>query len=451
MPISTLQFSNLGPFDRVVEFEFDTRVNVFVGPNNCGKSPALFALADVGVPGFGLPPKLLRAKHSEFLVRVSASPRGERSSLKGRLPITVKSAEPGYKRWYSFHQGLGYTTFVPALRWNTDFRSEGPIRKKRRESGGDRFVVGHEETHRHFLERIAQENYPSLVRDATVVQEMVELDYRAYRQKKPAMRRIIDRIASIASEITEGFAIKFAGIAEDERGLYPQFEIPDGTVPLDVLSQGTQSLIQWLARLLIGYAKHYDFPSKLGDNPGVLIIDEIDAHLHPSWQRRIIPAITKQFPSLQIFCSTHSPLMLAGLKAGQIHLFTRDKKGRVIVSRNETDIIGWSADEIVTTFLGVENATDLQTEKSLGRLRELRGKKRLTPKDRKELESLRDTVNQRLLGGPAVEEIDQLAERLNRSLAKTAPRKSNKKGRTVRKPVAIRTKRIASTSGKAKK
>ena len=59
-----------------------------------------------------------------------------------------------------------------------------------------------------------------------------------------------------------------------------------------------------------------------------MIVDEIDAHLHPSWQRRILPTLTRNFPNLQIFCSTHSPMMLAGLKAGQVQLLRRDENGR---------------------------------------------------------------------------------------------------------------------------
>ena len=60
-------------------------------------------------------------------------------------------------------------------------------------------------------------------------------------------------------------------------------------------------MIQWLAQLLIGYAEFYDYPVDLAERPGILIIDEIDAHLHPSWQRRIIPTLIKHLPNLQIF------------------------------------------------------------------------------------------------------------------------------------------------------
>ena len=186
-------------------------------------------------------------------------------------------------------------------------------------------------------------------------------------------------------------------------------------MPLNTMSQGTQSIVQWLAHLLIGYAAYYDFPKNLEEKPGVLIIDEIDAHLHPSWQRRIIPALTNNFPNLQIFCSTHSPLMLAGLKAGQVHLLQRDESNKVTVSRNEEDIAGWSADEILRSFLGVPDPTDQETVDQLERLRELRRKRDLSPEESEELESLRDAVSEDLLSGPIAAQMERFAQALERA------------------------------------
>jgi len=134
---------------------------------------------------------------------------------------------------------------------------------------------------------------------------------------------------------------------------------------------------------------YYNFPKKLENKPGLLIIDEIDAHLHPSWQRRIIPTLTKNFPNLQIFCSTHSPMMVAGLKSGQVQLLKRDNRGEITVSRNKQDIAGWTADKILRNFMDVYDATDLETSEKLNRLQELRQKKRLKPNEKKELEKLR--------------------------------------------------------------
>jgi hypothetical protein len=82
-------------------------------------------------------------------------------------------------------------------------------------------------------------------------------------------------------------------------------------------------------------------------------------------------------------------------------LLTRDAKGKVIVSRNTSDIQGWSADEIYTQFLGVE-PTDLATSEKLDRLRELREKStKLTRQEQTELDSLREQV-QAGLASPAV-------------------------------------------------
>jgi len=213
-------------------------------------------------------------------------------------------------------------------------------------------------------------------------------------------------------------------------------------MPINVLSQGTQSILQWLGLLLIGYAEYYDFPKNLEKKPGIVIIDEIDAHMHPSWQRRILPALSRHFPKLQIFCSSHSPLVLAGLKAGQAHLLKRDNKGKVVVSRNETDIIGWSTDEILRNFLDITNPTDLQTDESIERLQELRRKRRLTPKQKKELGKLRDAVSQQLQTGPVASEVQQFAELIQKRPPKLPLREANKTPKRKKKKTTGRSKKV---------
>ena len=61
MPITKLHLTNVGPFDEI-EFELDEHVNVFTGPNNSGKSSALWALADIAVYPFSVPRKAAKAR-----------------------------------------------------------------------------------------------------------------------------------------------------------------------------------------------------------------------------------------------------------------------------------------------------------------------------------------------------------------------------------------------------
>lgn len=435
MHLKKLRLTNLGPFDEI-DFEFDERVNVFTGPNNSGKSTVLTALGEIVVYPFTLPRKLLKSDPAEF----KAERWPDEEVFEGRLPLEGEQLNDAAN---VFLPPESFSSFVPAVRRSTDFRAESPIVKKRQESLEDlQYRRSRQRSKRPTLDADASdsneeneeirkrrkliETEASSVSDEEVVQKIVELDYRAYRRGTPAIRGVVDKTVAIASEVTEGYPIEFIGVDEDDNGLFPQFKTPDGLVPLDVLSQGTQSLVQWLARLLIGMAEYYDYPEDIEAKSGILIVDEIDAHLHPSWQRRIIPSITEHFPNLQIFCSTHSPLMLAGLKSGQVQLLRRNEDGKVTVSRNEDDIVGWSADEILRGFLNVPSPTDFRTVQNLERLQELRQIDNPTEEESKELEQLRETVHHSLLGGPLSKELDELRSILNQAKADYSRASSSK-------------------------
>ena len=448
MPITSLSFTNVGPFDEV-EFSFDSQVNIFTGPNNSGKSSALWVLGDIAVFPFLFPEKLMRTgKDSTFEFHI----RGDSDhNFNGHLPIRAASPDSAKDYWtterWSQYIGvlkvIGYSKFIPALRRSTEFRSPGPTVVQREHVEGEQLsLLGGPKTRmQHLPSRLARDivrveqeqdpelrkrltlisENPSLISDEAVIQKIVDLDYRSYLKRKPEFRNIIVKIAEVASDIAKGFPIEFHGVDEDARGFFPEFTTLDGPIPLNTMSQGTQSIVQWLAHLLIGYGEYYGFPENLEALPGILIVDEIDAHLHPSWQQRIIPTLTRHFPNLQIFCSTHSPLMLAGLKEGQVQLLQRDEKGKVTVSRNEVDIVGWSADEILRSFLGVADPTDLDTVGHLERLQELRGKEGLSSEEAHELENLRQTVRRDLLSGPMSAQVERFSEVLLRSRTESSP------------------------------
>ena len=395
MPIKTFRITNAGPFDDIT-FEFDERVNVFVGPNNSGKSTALLALAEATVYPFEFPQKFLRGPRSEWQITLA-----DGQSFEGVLPADIRKQPNGI----GLLSYIGYSTFVPSLRQSTDYRSSGPLvssekRLLMQDSIDDAEGSGINAPELRKRRRLIP-TQATLVSDELVMRKMWELDYLAYRRNQPHIRQLIDRVADVASQITEGYPIEFIRIEEEERGLFPLFRTIDGNLPLNVLSQGTQSTIQWVAHFLFGYAQYYDYPEDLEEKPAILIVDEIDAHLHPSWQRRIIPALTGNFPNLQIFCSTHSPLMLAGLGEGQVQLLSRDADGKVTMSTNPWDMAGWSAEQILRSVLGVRDTMDLTTASEIDRMGELSLKTTLSETEKAELEEIRERIGQLLPGGPA--------------------------------------------------
>ena len=184
------------------------------------------------------------------------------------------------------------------------------------------------------------------------------------------------------------------------------------------LSSGTQGTLLWIWALALKIAHHYDWAEDWEKKPAILLIDEIENHLHPTWQRRVIPALLEHFPGLQIFATTHSPFVVAGLKAGQVHLLKRDDNGVITASTNSEDIIGWTADEILRTWMGVDEPTDLTTIERANRLRELREKKTLTIEEESELQALRRQINEDLLakGNPLEEQRKHYADLMQRFL-----------------------------------
>ena len=93
---------------------------------------------------------------------------------------------------------------------------------------------------------------------------------------------------------------------------------------LGKLSSGTQGVYLWMLYLGLKIANFYHgsdwngFQRDWKDQPAIILIDEIENHLHPLWQRRVIPALVEDFPNAQIFAATHSPFVVGGLKAGQV-------------------------------------------------------------------------------------------------------------------------------------
>ena len=191
-----------------------------------------------------------------------------------------------------------------------------------------------------------------------------------------------------------------------------------------VLSSGTQGTPLWIYALALKIAYHYKWQPGWEEKPAILLIDEIENHLHPTWQRRVIPALLEHFPGLQVFATTHSPFVVAGLKAGQVHLLKRGENGVVTAETNPQDIIGWTMDEILRTMMGVPDPTDECTAKAARKLRELRDRGPATTEEEEQkrqecIRKLRQKVDRDLLaGGPAAAQREIFEEQFAAALEK---------------------------------
>ena len=101
-------------------------------------------------------------------------------------------------------------------------------------------------------------------------------------------------------------------------------------VPARWLSQGYQTLIAWLADVVGQILLEAGEPVDAAEMEGLVLIDEIDLHLHPTWQLRLIPALKQVFPKLQFIATTHSAMVLPALAAEEVILLSQDEEGSVV-------------------------------------------------------------------------------------------------------------------------
>jgi hypothetical protein len=176
----------------------------------------------------------------------------------------------------------------------------------------------------------------------------------------------------------------------DEPGGSPRVEArtPDGWVPLRQLGFGYQSQIAWLVDFASRmFERHPDSPDPLAE-PAVVLVDEIDLHMHPRWQRQVITYLTEICPNTQFIVTAHSPLVVQAAAGANIVLLRRE--GDHVVIDNDPEVLrNWRVDQILTSDLfGLDSARPPQVEAQLKERRALLAKPKLTSRDRGKLARL---------------------------------------------------------------
>lgn len=124
-------------------------------------------------------------------------------------------------------------------------------------------------------------------------------------------------------------------------------------IPAVWLSQGYQSLIAWLADVVGQMFLDAGGAVEAAEMTGTVLVDEIDLHLHPTWQARLIPALKLVFPRMQFIATTHSPMVLPALTAEEVILLTQDADGSVVATPSPHSPALLTGSELYETFFEI--------------------------------------------------------------------------------------------------
>ena len=168
------------------------------------------------------------------------------------------------------------------------------------------------------------------------------------------MARQHEQVAAILRALLGVDDLRLAGL--DQRIPRPSLEAKTdaGWLPVRSFSLGYRTTIAWIidfaARL---FERYPDSEAPLAE-PAVCLVDEIDLHLHPRWQRELIDFLSKTFPHTQFIVTAHSPLIVQATQDAEAKLVVLrydETRHHVLIDDEVEDVRGWRVDQILTSEL----------------------------------------------------------------------------------------------------
>lgn len=188
---------------------------------------------------------------------------------------------------------------------------------------------------------------------------LMQLDYAAKNEQVKASTRL-NKIQKILYGELFPEIYDFKVESTDELHTYVKFKTKDGWFRYTQLGYGYQSMLSWVIDLCKRMFERYpDSENPLNEN-AIVLVDEIDLHLHPEWQRKVIPFLSKNFPNVQFIVTTHSPLVIQSMENINLYVLHRNEDTVIAERFPRNDFRGWTVEEILRDVMHLED--DVHTD-----------------------------------------------------------------------------------------
>jgi len=389
-PLRRIVLENIGPFEQL-DLELDPRWNILLGDNGVGKSNILKALATAiaGRDAEAYADRLIRVFGNDASLAPSSSITLVTDRNTYKTVIRSRSNQkadlqsiPGRPLEAEGWLAIGF----PPLRTVSWDRPKAPETFSR--------------------SRPVPEDLLPLVRGTPdprldkLKQWIVNLDYwikdeRSRTGQDGIYGKLLREFFRVVADLTEGIQIDFVEVRPQTNEVIVRTD--DGDLPLEALSQGTISLMGWVGILLQRLFEIYSDDEDPTRRYALVLMDEIDAHLHPRWQQVVVGKLGKLFPNVQFIATTHSPLIVGGMTPNQVFRFARDEDGKVVRLPVEAEMIVGRADQLLTGDLfGLGTTIDSATQEKMGRYAALLGKSLRSEEEDQEFQRLQGILQARI-------------------------------------------------------
>ena len=350
--IARIRLENIGPF-KDLEIQLDSRWNILIGDNGVGKSSIIRAIAVAlcGRDAQSFANRLIRVDQPlgriilemddgrEYITQMK---RSSTTPVVESLPTRLDA-----EGWLA----LGF----PALRTVTWRPTRGPQLDARRTRPNPEDV----------LPLVVGAPDP---RVDDLKQWLVDIDYRINNkddQNGASYQVLREEFFKVLGRLAGGLKVEYGKVNMELKQVI--LITDDGEVPIESVSQGTISLLGWIGVLMQRLYEVYCHANRPIEQSALVLIDEIDAHMHPAWQLRLVPLLRDIFPKVQFIATTHSPLVVCNVGDGAVFRVERDGPSRSPTARRQQKSpAGMGVDGMLTSdYFGLPTQLDDETQKLL--------------------------------------------------------------------------------------
>lgn len=362
-----------------LQLELHERLNVFYGVNGAGKSTVLDAIAIM------LSWAVSRIRHSA----ASGRPIGESDIANGKYASSLELScklENGTVEWKLFKSRMGHAASDGKSKLQNLNEYTKAIQSKISETSENinlplfvyypvnRAVLDIplriREKHSFNLLAVYDDALTSGANFRTFFEwfrerEDLENENRKYRHGflKPEGYQFPDpQLETVRSALAQ-FLPEFSNLTVRRNPLRMEVEKNGKPLTVNQLSDGEKCLIALVGDL----ARRMAIANPAAEDPlngsGVVLIDEIDLHLHPKWQRMVVPKLLGVFPNCQFIISTHSPHIITHVQPESLFLLKLTDSGIVAEKPNES--YGKNVERVLEDLMGLETTRPTEVDADL--------------------------------------------------------------------------------------
>jgi len=221
---------------------------------------------------------------------------------------------------------------------------------------------------------------------------MLRLHYASLRRAKGKSSRQFERVKSALLRLLPEVDDVRIPLPKGSESARVEFKSKGAWIGIDGLSLGYQTFAAWTVDFASRLFEWYPRAADPLSQPAVCLVDEIDLHMHPVWQRRVMDHLSEVFPRTQFVATAHSPLVVQAAAGANLAVL-RWRNGEVEIENDPHVVEGWRIDQLVTSDLfGLESARSPKVEAAMRDRVRLLQKPSLTSREKQRLERLNAEV-----------------------------------------------------------